>query len=320
MALPQQFAGAQSTADADLMTGIRQVQGGEFDAALITLDGVVRRLFAQKSQANELARAYTYLAIAYKRLDQEEPAKGKLREAWKADKSMTLSPKEFPPDIIQLFEQVKKEGQEKPSTGVTPVARTDTKTPQKGGGHTGLILLGVGAAVGIGVAVAAGSGGSSTPPTTLTPPAATLADLSASVVSPQFNTNLICTENVSATVSLTNRARSSVTVSGVRSENKVTSGRCNPGPPFIDVPLVSSVGPGSTATLRNGPLFTGGSGCCNSAGFCDGRDFCQFQQVFTILTSVGELNAGAIGFGVTFKGCVICSSSAAQAFRCGSPP
>lgn len=332
MALPQQFASAQSSpADVDLATGIRQVREGDFDTAVITLDGVVRRIAAQKGQAKDLGRAYTYLAIAYVGLAQQETAKAKFLEAWKADKSMTLSPKEFPPNIIDFFDQAKKEGETKaaaeakpPSTTPKPapsaVATTEAKKGGGGGGKTALIVVGALAAAG-GIALAA-KGGSSPPPppTTLTPPAATLSDLSATVVSPQFNMNLNCTDNVFVTVMLTNRARSSVAVTGVRSDSTVTSGGCFPSPRFVYTPLTSSVGPGSTVPLLNQPIFTGGSGCCRAGSTCSG--FCQFQQAFTVTTSVGELNAGAIGFGVTFKGCVVCSSSAAQTLtlQCQSAP
>src|SRR5712691_2143545 len=125
MALPQQFASAQSSPpDVDLATGIRQVREGDFDAALMTLDGVVRRLSGQKGQATELARAYTYLAIAYVGLAQQETAKAKFLEAWKADKQMTLSPKEFPPNIIEFFEQAKKEGEARAKAEAKPTPTT----------------------------------------------------------------------------------------------------------------------------------------------------------------------------------------------------
>ena len=182
ISLPPHIARAQSTAvDADMATGIRQVREGDFDAALITLDGVVKRLSGQQGQAKELARAYTYLAIAYVGLAQQETARAKFLAAWKADRSMTLSPKEFPPNIIQFFEEAKKEAEDKakveakppattPAPGPSPAAATE-KAEKKGGGHTALILLGVGGAAAAGIAIAAGGGksggGTTTPSPTL---------------------------------------------------------------------------------------------------------------------------------------------------------
>jgi hypothetical protein len=241
LGLPPQLARGQSgTVDADMATGVRQVREGDFDAALITLDGVVKRLSGQPGQAKELARAYTYLAIAYVGLAQQETARAKFLAAWKVDRSMTLSPKEFPPNIIQFFEEAKKEGEEKAKAETKPVAATPTPAPvtaaatpeKKGGGHTGLILLGAGVGAAAIVAVAAAGKSSSTPPTTLTPPPATLADLSATVDSPQASSNISCTDNVFLTVTLRNAARSSVSVSAVRVEHTVLSGELLPQQPL----------------------------------------------------------------------------------------
>jgi hypothetical protein len=187
LGLPPQLVRAQSgTVDADMATGIRQVREGDFDAALITLDGVVKRLSGQQGQAKELARAYTYLAIAYVGLAQQESARAKFLAAWKADKSMTLSPKEFPPNIIQFFEEAKKEGEAKagaeakppaatPGPAPSPVTTTE-KAEKKGGGHTGLIILGVvgGAAAVVAIAAAGKGGGSGTTTPAPTVPSAVM--------------------------------------------------------------------------------------------------------------------------------------------------
>lgn len=323
---PQLARGQSGTPDADMATGIRQVREGDFDAALITLDGVVKRLSGQQAQAKELARAYTYLAIAYVGLAQQESARAKFLAAWKADRNMTLSPKEFPPNIIQFFEEAKKEGQEKANAETKPVATTPTQAPapvtaastpeKKGGGHTGLILLGVGAGAAAIVAVAAAGKGSSTPPTTLTPPPATLADLSATVDSPQASSNISCTDNVFLTVTLRNAARSSVSVSAVRVEHTLLSGNCSLSNPFVLTPLSFSVGPEATGTLLHGALFaSAGAGCCRGA--CSGA-FCQFQENVVVVTGAGEVRAGAFAYGETFRGCSVCASSLSQAMSCPS--
>lgn len=330
LGLPPQLARGQSGAgDAEMATGIRQVREGDFDAALVTLDGVVKRLSGQQGQAKELARAYTYLAIAYVGLAQQESARAKFLAAWKADKSMTLSPKEFPPNIIQFFEEAKKEAETKagaeakppaPTPGPAPSPVTTTeKAEKKGGGHTGLILGVLGGAAAIGVGVAAAGKGSSSPATT-TPPSASLSDLSATVSSPQFNSNINCTENITATVSIRNGAGSSVTVTGVRAEKRVTFGTCIAAAPFVFTPIVSSVGPGSTATVLNRPLTSGGAGCCSPGNSCNGATFCQFVESFTVITGIGEVSAGSIGYGITYRGCNVCASSPPRAFQCPSAP
>jgi hypothetical protein len=179
--------------DPDFATGMAQVREGDFDAALITLDGVVQRLSGQNGREKELARAYTYLAIAYVGLAQRETAKAKFLEAWKADHSLTLSPREFPPSIIDLFEQARKDAEQEartqpkanaPSPAPTappkvaaapPPAAHAPEAGKKGGSKVPLVVLGV-AGAGAAVALAAGGGGggaSSSGPVTSTPPTPT---------------------------------------------------------------------------------------------------------------------------------------------------
>ena len=50
--------------DRELETGVQQAQEGDFEAAILTLDGAVRRLTAAGNRPRDLSRAYMYLAIA----------------------------------------------------------------------------------------------------------------------------------------------------------------------------------------------------------------------------------------------------------------
>src|SRR5688572_26839703 len=106
---PQRGVGAQDTVDTDLANGVRQAQEGDFENAVVTLDGVVRRLSGQPARAKDLARAYTYLSIAYLGLSQEQTAKAKFLEAMKTDRDMNLSAREFPPRILEFFEKAREE-------------------------------------------------------------------------------------------------------------------------------------------------------------------------------------------------------------------
>jgi hypothetical protein len=156
-------ATAADTVDADLATGVRQAQEGDFENAVVTLDGVVRRLTGQPARAKDLARAYTYLSIAYLGLSQEQTAKAKFLEAWKADRDMNLSPREFPPRILEFFERARKEANlGAPVTAASPqpaAAPAASPEPKKKGSKTIPILIGAGVLAGVGVAVAAGGGG-----------------------------------------------------------------------------------------------------------------------------------------------------------------
>lgn len=171
---PQQGMGAD-TVDTDLANGVRQAQEGDFENAVVTLDGVVRRLSGQPARAKDLARAYTYLSIAYLGLSQEQTAKAKFLEAWKTDRDMNLSPREFPPRILEFFEKARDEanltspGAATASPAPRPVA-VRSPEPKKKGSKTVPILIGVAVLGGVGVAVAAGGGGGGgnvTPTTTL---------------------------------------------------------------------------------------------------------------------------------------------------------
>jgi hypothetical protein len=162
---PPPRARAQATSDAELQRGIQQAREGDFDGAVITLDAVSRRLASQPGNAKQLAQAYTYLAVAYLGLSQEQAAKARFLEALKTDAGLDVSPREFPPKIVQFFEQVRKEAPPAapaaapapPSPAPAP-APSASAPPKKGGSKLPLILIGVAAVAG-GAAVAAGGGG-----------------------------------------------------------------------------------------------------------------------------------------------------------------
>jgi hypothetical protein len=51
--------------DPEVTKGIRQVDEGDYDAAIVTLDGAARRLATDKNKVKDLSQAYLYLGIAY---------------------------------------------------------------------------------------------------------------------------------------------------------------------------------------------------------------------------------------------------------------
>lgn len=315
----------------DLEKGIGQVEGGEFEDAVITLDTVARTLAAEGKRPKDLARAYTYLAIAYLQLSQEQAAKAKFLEALNTDKDLVLDPKQLPPKIIQFFQDAAREAKATmkteptpspdPPTTTTSTTPNTTATTTKSKSKTVPIVIGAGAAAaGIAVAASAGGGKGSAPtPVTTLPAGTTLGQLSASVTSPQRSSNIVCTDGVSALVTLTNRGNSSVTVSGVRRESRTISGGCGAAQPFTFNPAATLVSANQTLTVLNTTLFTSGAGCCNAGTRCNGSDFCEFTVVFTVITGLGEVPAGAFNYGVTFNRCVACSSSLAATGSCSGP-
>jgi len=304
----------------DLQKGIRQVEGGEFEEAVITLDAAALRLALEGRRPRDLARAYAYLAIAYLQMGQERAAKAKFLQALETDKDLGLDSKQLPPKVIQFFEDVEREA--KSGAVTTPAAVASPKTPATAApgksSKTVPILIGAGAAVaGVGVLVAAGGKDSvSTPTTTLPVATTTLSQLSASVTSPQGSMNLACTTDVFAAVTLTNRGTAAVSVTGVRRETRTVSGGCFPGQPFTFLPGAVLVGANQTVTVLNTALFSSGSGCCTPGSACNGSSFCEITTVLTVLTSLGEVPAGGFNYGVTFNRCVACSSNLGATDAC----
>jgi len=177
-----------------------QTRRGVFEKAVITLDGVVRNLAAEGGRTEELARAHLYLAVAYFHLEQEEKARAEFLKALETDTDISITASEFPPRILQFFEETKAqaaaavaeeppeatptvtEPQEKPeaatdepptdkatapdveaadAAATQPSAMAEPSDKRGGGRKKLLILAGVGAAAGIGVATAKGGGDAS---------------------------------------------------------------------------------------------------------------------------------------------------------------
>src|SRR5438105_10818777 len=166
--------------------------------------------------------------------------------------------------------------------------------------------------LGITVMILPGCGGSSPaapppatiPPTTTLPPApATLADLSATVTSPQTDASINCTDEVHARVTLTNRAASGVVVLGVLNSSGIPAGDCAGGGDFTFRPLTRLAAPKSTTVVLDQSLYANGPGCCLGKG-CGGS--CRFQEAFQVITELGNVPAGAFNYKVFFQNCQSC--------------
>ena len=158
--------------DADVRKGVAQVDDGDYDGAILTLDNAARRLAVDKTKTNDLAQAYLYLGIAYIGKGREAAAKAKFREAVAQIKTLSLSADKFPPKVVDLFEAAKaEETRATAAPSPTPVAGGAAAPPEKkkGGSKAIFIVGGLAAAGGIAAAAGGGSGGgSSSTPTTPT--------------------------------------------------------------------------------------------------------------------------------------------------------
>lgn len=141
--------------DPDVAKGIRQVEEGDLDAAILTLDNAARRLATDPSRAKELSQAYLYLGIAYFGKGHEAAAKAKFREAVAQIKDLSLSPEKFPPKVIDLFEAAKEEAGRTAAVQATPAPPPRKKARSK----KRLVIAGVVIAAVAGGAAAGGGGG-----------------------------------------------------------------------------------------------------------------------------------------------------------------
>jgi len=151
-------AAQPAPSDPDVAQGIRQVDEGDYDAAIVTLDTASRRLAGDPARVRDLSQAYLYLGIAYVGKGHEAAAKAKFREAVRQIKDLVLSTDKYPPKVIDLFEAAREEVNR--AAAPTPAASSPLPAPleKKGGSHKGLIIGGV-LLAGAGVAVAAGASG-----------------------------------------------------------------------------------------------------------------------------------------------------------------
>jgi hypothetical protein len=153
------------------------------------------------------------------------------------------------------------------------------------------------------------------PPTTLAPAPAKLSDLSASVTSPQANGSIGCDGEVRGVVGLTNRAASSVVVTGVLMRYGTVFGDCRGDGEFTFPAANRTVASNTTAIVLDQRLFSRGAGCCIGRG-CAGS--CRFQAGFEVITEAGSVPAGAFNYTVFFQGCSPCLRGASAGGGC--PP
>jgi hypothetical protein len=156
-------AAAQVVSDPEVAKGVRQIDDGEYDSAILTLDTAARRLATAAPNSPDLTQAYLYLGVAYLGKGHESSAKARFRDALAHAHDLSLSPEKFAPRVIELFEKAKEESgaSARTATATAPAAK------KGGGGKKALVFVGLGGAAAAGVAVAAGGGGggaSSDPP------------------------------------------------------------------------------------------------------------------------------------------------------------
>ena len=157
--------------DPEVAAGIRHVDEGDYDAAILVLDTAARRLAQQKAPSHVLSQAYLYLGIAYLAKGHETSAKARFRDALAQVRDMQVTPESFAPRVVEMFEKAREE-MNTAAPAPAPIASPppSAAAEKKGGGSGKLLLIGGGLAAAAGIAVAAGGGdggsGSDAPPST----------------------------------------------------------------------------------------------------------------------------------------------------------
>lgn len=157
-------AQAPAVTDPDVALGIRHVDEGDYDAAILVLDTAARRLAQQKAPSHVLSQAYLYLGVAYLAKGHETSAKARFRDALAQAGDLQVTPESFAPRVVEMFEKAREEMRSAANAApvaapiAAPVAMASPPPAKKGGGRGKLLLIGGGLAA-AGIAVAAGAGG-----------------------------------------------------------------------------------------------------------------------------------------------------------------
>jgi len=142
----------------------------------------------------------------------------------------------------------------------------------------------------------------------LAPTPTTLADLSATVTSPQANASINCSDEVRARVTLTNRGGTTVNVTAILNTTGIPAGDCfGGGDRTFRFSTPRSVLANSTSVLMDQSIYTNGSACCDGKG-CAGA--CTFQEGFQVITDIGNVSAGVFNYKVFFQNCRSCATFA----------
>jgi hypothetical protein len=134
------------TPEQEAAEGIRQVEQGDFETAVVTLDSAIKRLDGQPGRQALAQNALLQVGVAFVALEQRDAAKARFRRALELDPRLRLRPDAFSPKVIGVFEQAR-------------VEQAAAAPPKTGGGSSkSLVLVGLGAAAAGGVVLATRGG------------------------------------------------------------------------------------------------------------------------------------------------------------------
>ena len=124
---------------ADVAAGVRQVEEGDFEGAIVTLEAAAARLRGDPKSVRLLVQADIQLGVAHVALDHTPQAVQAFAEALALDPKLRLGADRFSPKVLRAFETAREQSARQTATG-----------SGRSSGRTALL-------VGGGVAVAAGA-------------------------------------------------------------------------------------------------------------------------------------------------------------------
>jgi hypothetical protein len=93
-----------ASAESGIATGVRQVEEGDFEGAVTTLEAAIARLRGDPQRVRLLVQADIQLAVAHVALDRTPQAVQAFTEALTLDPNLRLPPDRFSPKVLSAFE------------------------------------------------------------------------------------------------------------------------------------------------------------------------------------------------------------------------
>jgi len=103
--------------EAQVAAGVRQVQEGDFEGAVVTLEAAAARLRGDPQRARLLVQADVQLGVAEVALDHVPRAMEAFREASSLDAQLRLTTDRFSPKVVRVFESARKQAAGRPAAG-----------------------------------------------------------------------------------------------------------------------------------------------------------------------------------------------------------
>src|SRR6266851_7724995 len=105
-AMPAPAAVQETTASAEsgIATGVRQVEEGDFEGAVTTLESAIARLRGDPQRVRLLVQADIQLAVAHTALDHGPQAVQAFSEAITLDPNLRLPPDRYSPKVLRALE------------------------------------------------------------------------------------------------------------------------------------------------------------------------------------------------------------------------